>query len=160
MTIPRESAAAILDRNVEAMIHDWIELVAQDEELASVSLNHDDRTVHLHSLFHDLVIRPCLPHGSKAPTSLAARLHGRLRHEQAYTIPMIVDESRILELIIFGMLLKNLASVDFSGLLQDVITVADEADSQLKQTVLGYMDVEAHKPPILRNRDVRSKAWN
>jgi|HubBroStandDraft_6_1064221.scaffolds.fasta_scaffold138214_1 hypothetical protein len=56
MTIPREGVAAILDRNVEAMIHDWIELVEQDEELASVSLNYDDRTVHLHSLFHDLVI--------------------------------------------------------------------------------------------------------
>jgi hypothetical protein len=59
--------------------------------------------------------RLCLPHGSKASTSLAARLHGRLRHEQGYSIPMIVDESRILELTIFGMLLKNLASVDFSG---------------------------------------------
>ena len=51
----------------------------------------------------------------------------------------------LLELTIFGTLEKNSASVDFSGLLRDVITVVDEVDSQLKQTILGYMDVEAHK---------------
>jgi hypothetical protein len=75
------------------------------------------------------------------------RLHGTLRHEPGYTVPMIVDESRILEIAIFGILEKNSASVDFSGLLRDVITIADEVDSQLKQTLLGYMEVEALKPP-------------
>jgi hypothetical protein len=30
--------------------------------------------------------------------------------------------------------------------LRDIITVADEVDSQLKQTILGYMDAEALKP--------------
>ena len=36
--------------------------------------------------------------------------------------------------------------MDFSGLLRDVITIVDEVDSQLKQTILGYMEVEALKP--------------
>jgi hypothetical protein len=132
------------------MIHDWMELVEQDEELTSVSLKPADRTAHLHKFFHDLLIRLDLPHGSKASASVAARLHGELRNNQSYTIPMIVDESRILELTIFGTLDKNSASVDFSGLLQDVITVVDEVDSQLRQTILGYMDVEAPKQPKAR----------
>jgi len=59
---------------------------------------------------------------------------------------MIVEESRILELTVFGMLEKNQASVDLSHVLMDVITVADEVDSQLKQSILGYMEVEALKP--------------
>ena len=59
---------------------------------------------------------------------------------------MIVEESRILELTVLGMLQKNLASVDFSEVLIDVITVADEVDSQLKQSILGYMEVEAIRP--------------
>jgi hypothetical protein len=53
---------------------------------------------------------------------------------------MIVDESRILEITIFGMLEKNSAFVDFSQVLGDVVTVADEVDSQLQQTILGYME--------------------
>ena len=141
----RERVAAILDRSVDAMIHDWVELVEQDEALASVSLKPADRTVHLHKFFHDLLVRLRLPHGSKASISVAARLHGELRNKQGYSIPMIVDESRILELTIFGTLEKNSALLDLSQVLRDVITVADEVDSQLKQTILGYMEAEAAK---------------
>src|SRR5580704_7507636 len=115
------SVAETLDRNIDATIHDWIELVEHDEELTSVSLKHDDRTAHLHNFFHDLLVRLRLPHGSKAVISLAARLHGKLRNKQGYTVPMIVDESRILEITIFGMLEKNSASVDFSQVPGDLI---------------------------------------
>jgi hypothetical protein len=141
----REREAAILNRSVDAMIHDWVKLVEQDEELTSVSLKPADRTVHLHKFFHDLLVRLDLSNGSKAVASIAARLHGELRNRQGYTIPMIVDESRILELTIFGTLEKNSALLDFSQVLRDVITVADEVDSQLKQTILGYMEAEAAK---------------
>ena len=146
MTNFTESVAAILVRSVDAMIHDWMELVEDDEELTSVSLKPEDRTAHLHKFFHDLLVRLRLPHGSKALISLAARLHGKLRNKQGYTVPMIVDESRFLELTIFGTLQRNLASVDFSQVLRDVITIADEVDSQSKQTILGYMEAETLKP--------------
>jgi hypothetical protein len=45
---------------------------------------------------------------------------------------MIVEESRILQVSIFDTLQKNLSTVDFSLLLHDVMTIADEVDSQLK----------------------------
>jgi hypothetical protein len=51
---------------------------------------------------------------------------------------MIVEESRILQVSIFGTLQKNLGSVDFSLLLPDVMTIADEVDSQLKQTIVSF----------------------
>ena len=146
MTNFTESVDAILVRSVDAMIHDWMELVEDDEELTSVSLKPEDRTAHLHKFFHDLLVRLRLPHGSKALISLAARLHGKLRNKQGYTVPMIVDESRFLELTIFGTLQRNLASVDFSQVLRDVITIADEVDSQSKQTIFGYMEAETLKP--------------
>jgi len=39
---------------------------------------------------------------------------------------------------------KNLRALDFSLLLPDVMTIADEVDSQLTQAMEGYMDVEVH----------------
>jgi hypothetical protein len=33
--------------------------------------------------------------------------------------------------------------VDFSSVLLDVMTIADEVDSQLKQSMLGYMELPA-----------------
>jgi hypothetical protein len=53
---------------------------------------------------------------------------------------MIVEESRILQVSIFNTLQKNLQKVDFSKVLLDVMTIADEVDSQLKQATLGYME--------------------
>ena len=54
---------------------------------------------------------------------------------------MMVEESRILQVSIFNTLQNNLAKVDFSKVLLDVITIADEVDSQLKQAMLGYIEL-------------------
>jgi len=51
---------------------------------------------------------------------------------------MVVEESRILQVSIFNTIQNNLGSVDFSRVLLDVITIADEVDSQLKQAMLSY----------------------
>jgi hypothetical protein len=52
---------------------------------------------------------------------------------------MLVHESRILQVAIFGVLQSNLNSLDFSLLLPDVMAIADEIDSQLTQSMDGYM---------------------
>jgi hypothetical protein len=44
-----------------------------------------------------------------------------------------------LQVSIFQTLQDNLSTVDFSLLLMDVMTIADEVDSQLKQTIGGFM---------------------
>jgi hypothetical protein len=53
---------------------------------------------------------------------------------------MIVEESRILQVSIFNTLQNNLEKVDYSKVLRDVITIADEVDSQLKQAMLIYFE--------------------
>ena len=42
---------------------------------------------------------------------------------------------------IFGTLQNNLSALDFSLLLPDVMTIADEVDSQLMQAMDSYMNV-------------------
>jgi hypothetical protein len=56
---------------------------------------------------------------------------------------MIIEESRILQVSIFHTLQTNLSVVDFSLLLIDVMTIADEVDSQLKQTVMSFAESAA-----------------
>ena len=68
----------------------------------------------------------------------AAWQHGILRRQQGYSAAMIVEESRILQVSIFNTLQKSLQRVDFSNVLLDVMTIADEVDSQLKQAMLSY----------------------
>jgi hypothetical protein len=51
---------------------------------------------------------------------------------------MIVEESRILQVSIFSTLRNNLRTVEFSKLLRDVVVIADEVDSQLRQAMHSY----------------------
>jgi hypothetical protein len=55
----------------------------------------------------------------------------------------------MLQVSIFETLQNNLAEVDFSTVLLDVMAIADEVDAQLKQTVLGFMDAVPPKPASL-----------
>jgi len=52
---------------------------------------------------------------------------------------MLVEESRMLQVSIFQTLEHNLTSVDFNLLLGDVMTIADEVDSQLAQQMASYI---------------------
>jgi DNA-binding response OmpR family regulator len=143
-----ESVATILERESGQTIQNWLGLVEQDKELTCISLSREERTGHLPRLIRDLVLRLRLHSGSTAPLSIAARDHGEIRRQEGYTVTMLVEESRIFQVSIFSTLQRNLSRVDFSKLLLDVVTIADEVDSQLKQAMRSYVTpVTNVKPP-------------
>ena len=138
--VPTESVASILERELNTTIHGWMALVEHDEELACIPLSFGERTGHLPNLLAAVIYRLRLPAITKAHMSTAASSHGILRRQQGYSAAMMVEESRILQVSIFNTLQNNLSRVDFSKVLLDVMTIADEVDSQLKQAMLSYVD--------------------
>jgi len=50
-------------------------------------------------------------------------------------------DSRILQVTLFGTLQRNLSALDFSLRLPDVMTIADEVDSQLTQAMASCTNV-------------------
>ena len=138
--LPTQSVASILEHDLGATIRDWMELVEHDEELTCIPLSFTERTGHLPNLLAELIYRLRIPPNPKANVSIPAREHGCLRRKQGYTAAMLVEESRILQVSIFNTLQKNLSRVDFSKVLMDVITIADEVDSQLKQAMLCFVE--------------------
>jgi hypothetical protein len=139
---PADSVADILERELDSTIQGWMKLVEKDPDLILINLNFEERTGHLPRLLHDVIARLRLDKGSKAPISVAARHHGELRRKQGYTAAMVVDESRILQVSIFGTLHKNEHLVKFDKLLPDVVTIADEVDAQLKQQILCFLPAQ------------------
>jgi CheY-like chemotaxis protein len=136
---PTETVASILEHELDSTIQFWMALAEHDAELTCIPLSFEDRAGHLPNLLIDLIRRLRLPPTDKASFSIAAYEHGELRRKQGYSAAMIVEESRILQVSIFNTLQSNLRRVDFSNVLLDVITIADEVDSQLKQAMLGYV---------------------
>src|SRR6202043_221378 len=142
-TVNTESVADILERELESVIHDWMGLVEKQEDLMSIALSYEDRTGHLPALLREIIVRLRLDAGTKAPISVAASHHGDLRRKQGYTVAMVVEESRLLQVCLFTTLHKNTNRIEYSKLLPDVVTIADEVDAQLKQQMLRYMEAKA-----------------
>jgi ActR/RegA family two-component response regulator len=140
-----ERVASILERDAPITIANWLAAVNSDKELSCIPLSDDQRTGHLPQLFRELVQRLRVPRslGTKQASEGAVK-HGGIRQTQGYSIPMIIEESRILQVSIFNTLQSNLSVVDFSLLLVDVMTIADEVDSQLKQTIVSFTESSAY----------------
>jgi DNA-binding response OmpR family regulator len=142
---PKERVAGILQRCTSLIVEDWLARVKNNTELSRIVLSDQERTEYLPKLVDDLIVRLRSPHITIQEGgfigSPAAVAHGKLRRSQGYTSAMLVQDSRILQVTLFGTLQKNLGVLDFSLLLPDVMTIADEVDSQLRQAMEGYMDV-------------------
>jgi DNA-binding response OmpR family regulator len=142
--LEKERVGTILGRSIDSVVENWLTRAKQSSELNHVPLSDDERTGHLPRLVEDLVVRLSKPSAttkdSDAVFSAAALAHGKLRHQQGYTPAMLVHESRILQVTLFGTLQSNLRFLDFSRVLPDVMTIADEVDAQLTQSMDSYMD--------------------
>jgi DNA-binding response OmpR family regulator len=144
----KESVSMILQRCVVSIVQEWLARAKKSSELNVLALSDAERAGHLPKLLADLAFR--LSRGAigvkddDAVVSTSAATHGELRHLQGYTPEMLVHESRILQVTIFDTLQQNLGCLDFSLLLPDVMTIADEVDSQLTQSMASYMRLARH----------------
>jgi ActR/RegA family two-component response regulator len=142
---PKERVAGILQRCTNDIVEDWLAKVKKSKELNYVSLSDEERTGYLPKLIVDLIVRLGASHipgeESESICSDAAVAHGKMRKSQGYTSAMLVHDSRILQVTLFGTLQRNLNALDFSLLLPDVMTIADEVDSQLTQAMESFTNV-------------------
>ena len=118
------------------MIHEWLALVEEQADLMSIPLSYEARTGQLPHLLDDIVVRLRLAAGTTASISVAAIRHGDLRLKQSYSVAMVVEESRLLQVCLFATWHKNSNRLEYNKLLPEIVTIANELDAQLKQQVL------------------------
>lgn len=145
----KQRVGQVLTRCVGTVVARWLARAKQSDELNCLLLSDEQRTGHLPRLVEDLAQRlGCSSNSAKdsdAIPSPAAVAHGELRYRQGYTPAMLVHESRIPQVSIFGTLQENCDYLDFNLLLPDVMAIADEVDSQLTQAVDSYMKLMRSK---------------
>jgi CheY-like chemotaxis protein len=139
----KENVASVLERDAALTIERWLARVHLTEDLVRVPVCDDDRIRFLPTLLSTIVARlrelrviEAIRHDSPA-----ASAHGRSRYAQGYTAPLMVEESRLLQVSIFETIHRNLAFLDFSSVLPDVMLIADEVDSQLKQSIGSFLAI-------------------
>jgi hypothetical protein len=129
------SVSTVLERELETTINEWLRRVNLLSELTCLPLSDQDRTLHLPNLFHDLASRLRLAKGARLPVSTSAAQHGQSRRQQGYSPSMLVEESRLVQVVTFQTLHSHQGELDQDQLLLDVIVIADEVDLQLVQAL-------------------------
>jgi len=144
------TVGAILKRDSLDLIKRWMGRVATNNELTTVPLEMAERSGHLPLMLENIITRlqNTRELGAPAKRSPEAVAHGVLRFSQGYTAPLIVQESRLLQVCIFETIQKSLLNVDFSLVLPDVMLIADEVDSQLTQCIAGFWDAQMASAPV------------
>jgi hypothetical protein len=137
-----ETVASVLERDLDLTIQKWTERVSQTKKLTNVKLGQEQRMGHLPRLLKDIVTRLRLPENTTAANSSAACDHGTVRFKQGYTVSMLIEESRLLQVSIFETLHRNQETLDPQAVLQNVMTIADECDTQLGHTIDTFMEEE------------------
>jgi hypothetical protein len=140
-----ESVATVLAREVLPTIKGWVKRVEALPALARIPLTPNERSHHLPRLLKELIIRLRLKTDDENPPTTSAQEHGKARFQQGYTVPMLVEESRLLQVSIFDTLRIHYSTLNAQALMTDIMTIADECDSKLKQTVEAFMKMDREK---------------
>jgi hypothetical protein len=138
------SVAAILERELAPTVREWLRRVNLVSELTDIPLTDAARTRHLPALYSDIISRLRVPKDDHSPISVTAAAHGQRRQKQGYSPAMLVEESRIFQVVTFAMLHLHQSELDQRRLLLDVVVIADETDAQLMGAVRS---LTARMPP-------------
>jgi hypothetical protein len=98
--------ASILDRQFDLLTKQWLERMKQVTELRAFRLSVAERSTNIRGLV--VAIRERLLSGRKVEPGnhacAGAIEHGKLRFRQGYTVPLMMQETRLLQMSIFELI--------------------------------------------------------
>jgi YesN/AraC family two-component response regulator len=136
---PLKRVSALMQENLGAITKEWLSLVKQHPELATIPVNDKDRIDHLPNLVRELARRvDVLSDVTFAGAKTAAAEHGKERAQQGYSIPLIVIEMRLLQRVLSCVLQRNLIRMDLSTVIGDMMQVGESLQEQLEFSIRGF----------------------
>ena len=147
-----ESIATILERERSSIIQAWLAKMMAEGSLTSIHLPIAERTEHLPEAINEILYRLRYPQplGLMTLFSMASLQHGARRRRQGFRSPILVEETRALQVVLFQTIQDNLDRIDLGQLPSTLMAIADEVNAQLLQSLSGY---ENEKPVAFTDED-------
>lgn len=147
---PVQTVAEVLRAQIPEITAMWFEDVLKRDELAALPLTREERTDHIPDVLRELSRRLDEQQGSELSTAAetAARLHGKVRFHQGYTIPQILLETRLLEKAFCQVVQENLLTLHFDELIGDSLEIGQILQAQLEVSIRSY---QAQVPTSLQS---------
>jgi ActR/RegA family two-component response regulator len=137
--LPPKRIATILHEKSDHITAAVLKKMKSRPELRRLRLSDHERVDHIPKLLQTIVQVLESP-GRKIDTAFfdAAARHGASRLKQGYSLPMIVEDARILDEVIYETVEDNLLEADVSRLIPDLRVVNSTLELQLKESLKVY----------------------
>ncbi len=143
----RKRVCDVVEEQIPNIMREWLEEVEKVPEIAAIQLSEKERTDHLPQVLNETVRMLRANKGPEASRKAmkGASRHGVDRREQGYSIPMLLEEGRILRRVICSIVQQNILAVEISTLITDLIQVEDNLSAQINESVRAYLQAEAKR---------------
>ena len=129
----------VIEENKDWVIDHWLKRVEANAELISVSLSDAERRDHVPDLLDEAVALACGHRVRVDQRQKAAERHGTLRFHQGYSIPMLILEAHLLQVVIAECIRDNFAVIDLNSLIPDIAKISATVSAELEESSRAYM---------------------
>jgi CheY-like chemotaxis protein len=143
--VAAQPVATLLERESAAIAEAWLRRMGETGGLKAVPLSVEVQAGYISDALKEIVYRLQYPQplGSMTLFSMASLQHGARRRRQGFAAPLLVEEARALQVVLFEAIETNAARFDAAQLPATLMAIADEVNAQLLQSLSGY---ENEKP--------------
>ena len=120
----------------------WLVAAKRDAELSTIPLSDHDRSDYLPQVLPGIIAAAASSSPPAPEMRQAGRKHGENRLRQGYSIPMLVQEGRLLQAVMHDVIQENLLSVDVSWLIPDLKQLGDSMEGGLQECIQGYLSAQ------------------
>jgi hypothetical protein len=145
--------AAVLAENADQIAKKVLQAMTAHPELRDLQLSDEERVEHLHRYLQVVVGYLEKPPGERAAPEVGpAAEYGRLRCRQGYSIPMVIEDARLIHDAIYQAIEDSLLTLDLSRLISDLRRMDDTIEVGLKESLKAYVAEEKETAVALKKK--------
>lgn len=143
ISMPGKRASNLIRENRDAIINRWAEEAERHPELQQFRISREALIDHLPFVLEQLADRLDRQADFDDARELeSAWKHGQTRRQQSCTIPLIVAENGILYRTISDLIQTQLAEMDISSIIPDLILISENLNAMLVESLRSFLGGE------------------
>ena len=131
--------------NISTIVEDWLRQAKRHPELKMLKLSDDERIAKLPLALREVLRNLEMEEPVTELARKAAEEHGWRRAKQGYSIEVLLEEIRILHIVLLQELQSNLLGVNISYMIPDVIRLQDRIFQKTSIAVKAYLKASSVK---------------
>jgi len=143
--LPAKRLHTFVRDNIDVIVNRTLQAMKKHRKLGALPLSDEQRVQNLREFLRSIAgtLEKQTESGlTESGLSLASE-HGRLRRSQGYTLPMIVDDTRLLDQTVYELVQESLLELDLSYLIIDLRRFNDNLEQKLQQALNAFLEEKA-----------------